>query len=274
MGNQLALRCLGRPGTSVVVGVRQHVVIYENGAAGTNSGIQFHLVDDTDGTIDPTAVSWAIEAAEHHYPPVSAVCIENTHMPAGGVPWPPGAIAAIAACGVPVHLDGARLFNAEVATGEPAASIAEPATTVMCCLSKGLASPVGSLLAGPVDLIDAARQERKRLGGAMRQAGVVAAAGLVSLNEMVDRMSDDHTRARTLAAAVAERWPALALDPTTVLTNVVVFAHDDPPALIAHLAAHGIRAGTIAPRVMRLMTHLDIDDGGVDRAIKALRDAP
>jgi threonine aldolase len=274
MGNQLALRCLGRPGTTIVVGARQHVVVYENGAAGTNSTTQFHLVGDADGTIDPAALQWALDAEAHHYPPVSAVCVENTHMPAGGMPWPKAKLAAVAACGVPVHLDGARLFNAEVATGEPAASIAAPATTVMSCLSKGLAAPVGSMLAGPGDLIQEARHERKRLGGAMRQAGVIAAAGLVGLDQMVDRLRDDHDRARTLCEAVAERWPDLGLDPAGVLTNVVVFAHDDPALLIAHLRDHGIRAGTIAPGVVRLMTHLDVDDEGVARAVKALRDAP
>ncbi|MDQ6696596.1 MAG: aminotransferase class I/II-fold pyridoxal phosphate-dependent enzyme [Actinomycetota bacterium] len=274
MANQIALRCLGRSGTSVVVGARQHVVAYENGAAGMNSGTQFHLVDDTDGTIDVAALRWAIEAADHHYPPVSAVCVENTHMPAGGAPWPPGRLAEVAACGVPVHLDGARLFNAEVATGEPVAALAGPATTVMCCLSKGLAAPVGSLLAGPRDLIEAARGERKRLGGAMRQAGVIAAAGLVSLDRMVSRLADDHRRARMLADAVAQRWPDLAPDPACVRTNVVLFTHEDPPALIAHLAGRGIRAGTIAPGVIRLMTHLDVDDDAVRRTEQAIRDAP
>jgi len=274
MGNQIALRCLGRPGTSVVVGARQHVVAYENGAAGMNSGTQFHLVDDGDGTIDPAALRWAIEAADHHYPPVSVVCVENTHMPAGGTPWPPERLAEIAACGVPVHLDGARLFNAEVATEKPVASLAAPATTVMCCLSKGLAAPVGSLLAGPRDLIEAARGERKRLGGAMRQAGGLAAAGLVGLNDMVERLSDDHRRARTLAEAVAQRWPDVAPDPAAVQTNVVVFAHDEPAALVAHLASCGIRGGTIAPGIMRMMTHLDVDDAGVKRAVEAIRRAP
>lgn len=274
MGNQIAIRCLGRAGTRVVVGARQHVVVYENGAAGVNSAVQLHTVPDADGTIDPADVRSAVAAAAHHQPPVSAVMVENTHMPAGGAPWPVGRLAEVAACGVPMHLDGARLFNAEVACGVPAAGLAAPATTVMCCLSKGLAAPVGSLLAGPADLIGAARGERKRLGGAMRQAGVIAAAGLVALEQMVDRLADDHRRAQRLAGAVAERWPGAGLDPINVRTNVVIFSHPDPAALLDHLAAHGLRAGTVAPGTVRLMTHNDVDDDGLARAVAALRDAP
>jgi threonine aldolase len=274
MGNQLALRLLAPPATTVVVGRRQHLVIYEDAAGGRNAGVQFHTVDDSDGTVRPEDVAWAVEAAAHHQPRPSLVCVENTHMPADGAPWPRERMEALgataAAAGLAVHLDGARLFNAEVATGGPAATWAEPATTVMCCLSKGLCAPVGSLLAGPRDLIDAARGERQRLGGGMRQAGVLAAAGLVALTTMVERLADDHRRARRLAEAVAERWPESGLDPATVRTNCVAFPHPAPLALLAHLAGAGVLAGTIAPGVVRLLTHHDVDDDGVDRAIKAL----
>ncbi|MDQ2827375.1 MAG: threonine aldolase family protein, partial [Actinomycetota bacterium] len=135
MGNQLALRVLAAPGTAVVAGRRQHVVVYENGAAGRNAGIQFHTVDDVDGTIDPADVTWAAAAAAHHYPVPGLVCLENTHMPADGAPWELGRLEAVTAAareaGLPVHLDGARLFNAEVATATPAAAYASSATTVM-----------------------------------------------------------------------------------------------------------------------------------------------
>ncbi len=276
MANQIALRLLGRPGTSVVVGRRQHVVIYENGAGATNAASQWHAVDDADGTLDPTEVAEAVAATEHHWPEVSAVFVEDTHMPAGGAPWPLGRLEAVvaAAAGRPVHLDGARLFNAERASGVAAAERADPATTVMCCLSKGLAAPVGSVLAGPADLVVAGRGERKRLGGAMRQAGVIAAAGLVALRSMVARLDDDHGRARRLAVAVADRWPDAGLDPATVATNVVLFRPPDVDGLLAHLARCGVRAGTIAPGVVRLMTHLDVDDTGLARAVDALRSAP
>ncbi len=273
MGNQIALRLLGRPGTAVAIGRRQHPVIYEAGAAGVNGFAQLHLVDDDDGTLDPATLTELVEAADHHWLPVSAVCIENTHMPAGGAPWPLERVADIAAVGLPIHLDGARLFNASVATGTAAAAYASYATTVMCCLSKGLGAPVGSMLAGSTDVIESARVERKRLGGAMRQAGVIAAAGLLALDQ-VDRLVDDHRRARALAEAVAERWPDAGLDPASVRTNCVLFRHDDPRALVAHLAHEGVKAGTIAPRIVRLMTHLDVDDDGVEQTRKAFTTAP
>lgn len=273
MGNQIALRLLGRPGTAVAIGRRQHPVIYEAGGAGMNGSAQLHLLDDDDGTLDPAALTELAEAAKHHWLPVSAVCIENTHMPAGGVPWTLERVAEVSAVGLPMHLDGARLFNASVATGTPAAAYAAHATTVMCCLSKGLGAPVGSMLASSSDLIDAARVERKRLGGSMRQAGVIAAAGLIALDQ-VDRLGDDHRRARVLADAVAERWDDAGLDPSSVQTNCVLFRHADTRSLLAHLAHEGVKAGTIAPRVVRLMTHLDVDDDGVEQARKALASAP
>src|SRR5439155_2040164 len=133
-----------------------------------------------------------------------------------GAPWPLAAMQEVAAIGLPVHLDGARLFHAEVATGTTAAAYSTCATTVMCCLSKGLCAPVGSLLAGPADVMAAARADRQRLGGGMRQAGVLAAAGLVALRSMVERLPEDHARARALAEAVAARWPDCGLDPAQV----------------------------------------------------------
>jgi threonine aldolase len=274
MANQIAFRLLGRPGSSVVAGRRQHVVVYELGAAAVNGSAQFHLVDDDDGVLHPHAVRVAIDAAADHWPPVSAVFVENTHMPAGGEPWPEGALDAVAALGPPVHLDGARLFNAEVATGLPVAELARPATTVMCCLSKGLGAPVGSLLAGPVELIARARVERKRLGGAMRQAGVLAAAGLVALDDMVDRLADDHERARALAAAVHERWPDAGLDPGRVRTNIVVFRHPDARGLCARLHHDGVWAGTISPGVVRFVTHHDVDDAALARAADVIGSLP
>jgi threonine aldolase len=273
MGNQIALRLLGRPGTAVAIGRRQHPVIYEAGAAAVNGSAQLHLVDDDDGTLDPATLSELVESVKHHWLPVSAVCIENTHMPAGGVPWTLERVAEVAAVGLPMHLDGARLFNASVATGTSPDAYAAHATTVMCCLSKGLGAPVGSMLASSSDVIDAARVERKRLGGSMRQAGVIAAAGLIALDQ-VDRLADDHRRARSLADAVAERWPDAGLDPASVRTNCVLFRHADTRSLVAHLAHEGVKAGTIAPHVVRLMTHLDVDDDGVELARKALATAP
>jgi len=156
----------------------------------------------------------------------------------------------------------------------PAADYAGAAVTVMCCLSKGLCAPVGSMLAGPADVMDAARGERQRLGGGMRQVGVIAAAGLVALTTMVERLADDHRRARALAGAVAERWPHAGVDAERIRTNVVTFPHPEPDELLRHLRGEGVLAGTIAPGVVRVMTHHDVDDDGVERARKALATAP
>jgi len=276
MANQLALRVLCRPGALVVAGRSQHIVAFETGAAAVNAGIQFHTVDDDDGTVSPQAVRWARQAAAHHWPTPQLVCVENTHMPAGGVPWSMEALSAVAAAAddIPMHMDGARLFNAVVATGTTPATFAAPMTTVMSCLSKGLGAPIGSLLAGPAALIEAARVERQRLGGAMRQAGVVAAAGLVALRTMVDRLAEDHRRARILAEAVAERWPDAGVEPALVATNMVIFGHPRTDELLDHLHQRGVLGGTIAPGTVRLVTHYDVDDAGIERARSALLGAP
>jgi len=274
MGNQIALRIVGAPGTAVVIGRRQHPVIYEQGAAALNGWSQFQLVDDTHGALQPADIAEAVDAHDHHWLPVSAICIENTHMPSGGTPWTLEQLDAVAAFGLPLHLDGARLFNACVATGIAARDYARPATTVMCCLSKGLAAPVGSMLAGSREVITAARVERKRFGGSMRQAGVIAAAGIVALERMVERLAEDHARARVLALAVAERWSACGLDPLTCQTNCVVFGHPDTDALVAHLRSEGVLAGTLAPHTMRLMTHVDVDDAAIEVVRKAIASAP
>lgn len=274
MANQAALRALTRPGDLVVAGARQHVVRFEAGAAARNAGVQFHLVDDDDGTVSSDDLSWAIEAGGHHQPAPVAVFVENTHLMAGGVIWPIERLDAIGARGLPVHLDGARLFHAEVASGTAAARFVAPVTTVSCCLSKALGAPVGSLLGGPAEVLDRARLARKQLGGAMRQSGVLAAAGLVALDEMVDRLADDHDRARRLADAVAARWPSARLRPEDVVTNIVIFRHDRPAALLDHLARHGIVAGTVAPETVRFVTHPDVDDAAIDRTTAAIDSAP
>jgi threonine aldolase len=276
MANQIAFRVLARAGTAVVAGRRQHVVAYEYGAAARNSSVQFHAVDDGDGMLDAEDVRWAREASSYHQPTVSLVCIENTHMAAGGAPWSLERLGAVVAAAgdVPVHLDGARLFNTEAATGVAASVWAEGVTTVMCCLSKGLCAPVGSLLAGPDQVMAEARLERKRLGGGMRQSGVLAAPGLLALETMVDRLPEDHARASHLAEAVAQRWPDCGLQPETVRTNIVNFVHAEPEKLLDHLRRDGVLAGTIAPGTVRLVTHHDVDNSGVHRAVASLRSAP
>ncbi|MYG58565.1 MAG: low specificity L-threonine aldolase [Acidimicrobiia bacterium] len=280
MGNQIALRLHGTAGSNVVVGRRQHLMSYESGAAGLNNAFQIYAVDDASGVVDTEAAAEAVAAGNGGFwPPVSLICLENTHLSSGGLAIGSDELSRAAALGPPVHLDGARLFNAAVALGTTAEDLAATATTVMSCVSKGLGAPVGSLLAGPADLITEARLHRRRLGGAMRQAGVIAAGGLYALEHHIDRLADDHARAQRLGDVVAERWPGTRLGEAEVacgrpLTNVVAFRHSDYLGLLDHLRNEGIRAGLLAPGIVRFVTHLDVDDADIDRAVAALSSAP
>jgi threonine aldolase len=274
MGNQLALRLLARPGTEVLCSERAHIRQYEAAAAARNAGVELRTVPDPVGTFLADDVEHAAAGTAFHLPPLSLVAVENTHMPSGGRPWPPEQLEAVGRAarghGLPVHCDGARIFNAAVALGVPAPVLAAPADTVMFCLSKGLAAPVGSLLAGPADLIAEARWDRARLGGGMRQAGVIAAAGIVALQTMVERLAEDHVRARLLADAVAERFPG-SVDPAAVRTNIVCAAVSSlPEDFLDALAREGVRAGMIDQHTVRFVTHHDVDDDDLSRAVDAL----
>jgi threonine aldolase len=272
MANQIALRILTRPGDVVVAGRDQHVVDFEMGAAARNASVQFATIDDERGVLDADAVAEVIRAESYHRPHVSLVSIENTHMPSGGTPWDLESLASLTSVldGRSLHMDGARLFNAVVATGISAADFAAPATTVMTCLSKGLCAPVGSLLASSDELISLARVERKRLGGAMRQAGILAAAGLVALETMVSRLSDDHRRARVIADAVAASLPESNYDPTTCRTNIVAFTHPTARDLAAALGERGVMGDTLAATRVRLVTHAEITDDDVDYVVDVM----
>jgi threonine aldolase len=272
MANQIALRLLAPPGCLVLAGARQHVVVREAGGAGLNTGAQLATLDDSDGTIDPAEVARRVADGRVGWAAPGAVFVEDTHGEAGGRVWPIDRLAEVAAAGLPVHLDGARLWNAAVASGTSVADRAAAATTVSCCLSKGLGAPVGSLLAGPADLVVRARIERKRLGGGMRQVGILAAAGLVAL-ERVDRLSEDHCRARRLADAAAARWPR-SIDVGLVDTNIVFVTLDDPARVLAHLAEHGVLAVPGSATTIRLVTHADVDDDDIGRAVAAIGSAP
>lgn len=277
MANQLALAVLAPPGSEVLCGARAHVVRYESGGAAANWGIQLRPLADEGGVLDPAAIDAAASDQRHHLPPLAAVTIENTHMPASGRPWRHAEYAAVRAAarrhGLGLHVDGARIWNAAVVTGRSPAELCEGADTVMFCLSKGLGAPVGSLLCGDGTRIGRARELRHRLGGGMRQAGVLAAAGIVAIETMVDRLADDHVRARRLADALAARFPG-SVDPTVVETNIVCAAAAalpgrDAAEFVDRLGRHGVRAGTIDARTVRFVTHKDVDDDGIGRAIAA-----
>ncbi len=274
MANQLALGLHAPHGTEVLCATRAHVYRYESGGAPANSGIQLRPLDDADGVLTAEVINRSAGDAQYHLPPIAAVSIENTYMPASGRPWRldelTAAVGAARRHGLAVHIDGARIWNAAVATGVSPADLCAGADTMMFCLSKGLGAPVGSMLCGPREAIERARVMRHRLGGGMRQAGVLAAAGIVALETMVDRLADDHERARHLAEAVAARFPE-AVDPERVETNIVCARKAGlPDGIVDQLEDRGVRTGLIDAQTVRFITHKDVDDDGLERAIGAL----
>ena len=211
MANQLAIRVLARPGTEVLCPARSHVYQYELAASPQNSGVQLHPLWDV-----PDGIVAVIEGMALEFPPVSMLTLENTYMAMSGAPTGADEMRTLVGIGqgggLRVHVDGARIWNAAIATGVAPSALVGGADTVMFCLSKGLGAPVGSVLCGPADVIVEARVQRRKLGGGMRQAGVIAAAGIVALETMVERLADDHRRARVLADVLADRWPG-SVDP-------------------------------------------------------------
>jgi len=263
-------------GEEYLVGQEAHTYSYEGGGAAVLGSIQPQpLLNDPDGSISIQRIAGAIKPRDIHFAPTRLLALENTIN--GRVLTPAylqEATRFAHAQGLVTHLDGARLFNAVVKLNLNERIAVTGFDSVSVCLSKGLGAPAGSVLLGAEDFIAQARRWRKVLGGGMRQAGVLAAPGLVALTQMVDRLSDDHARARRLAEAVAARWPTGGLDPTGVRTNIVTFTHTESDKLLAHLADHGVLAGTIAPDTVRLVTHHDVDDDGLERAVKAVAAAP
>jgi threonine aldolase len=276
MGNQIALSILGTRGGEVIVEDTAHIMISELGGAAIHSGLQTRGLDGYRGLLSPKQVRRAVRGGDPlHSPRAAIVALENTHNSAGGTVWPLEALQSVVATarelGLAVHLDGARLANAAVASGVPAAEIGRHFDTVTLCLSKGLGAPLGALIAGSRELMARARAEKHRFGGAMRQAGVVAAAGLYALEHNVDRLADDHARALRLAEGWAER--DVPASPELVETNFVqldVGSIDMTSAeAIARLAEAGVGlSGTVEPGVIRAVTHLDVSDDDVERAIE------
>jgi threonine aldolase len=273
MANQLALGTYTNPGEEVVCVETAHVRNYEHGGASANFGLSFRTVPSRDGAMNLDQIKEATAGVSYHLPRVSLLSWENTHNVSGGTVVPQDVIAAGSdyahSIGLAVHIDGARLWNAATASGLAAATIAAPADSVMFCFSKGLGAPVGSILSGPADFITEARWTRARLGGAMRQAGVLAAAAKVALDQR-ERISDDHANAKRLAAGLATRFPE-AVDAAAVQTNMVVVAESGLPwsadHLIGKLGAAGIRTALITPGVIRFCTHRNVDAADVDRVL-------
>jgi threonine aldolase len=275
MANQTALMLLAEPGTEVICDATAHVFDWELGGAAANAGVQLRPVHAAGGALTAALVEHAVRPPSKLQLRTSAVALENTHNGAGGRVLPLHDVRAIAeaarARGLAVHLDGARLWNASAATGIPEAEFAACADTVMVTLSKGLGCPVGSMLAASEELIGRARAVRRRLGGSMRQTGILAAAGLYALDHHRDRLQQDHTRARTFARLAAHVPGLRVVEPETNIVMLDIAASGlTAAALIAALAGRGVLLTEFTTTRVRAVTHLDVDDDDVRRAAEVL----
>ena len=276
-GNQVSLMAHTERGDEIILDENCHIFNYEVAALAVLSAVQARTLRGHQGILDPADIRDAIRPPNIHYPRNSLICLETTHNRGGGAVYPLETLQEIRRIakerGLAVHLDGARLFNACVAIGLPAKEVAAQADSVTFCLSKGLGAPVGSVVTGSRDFIDKARRARKMLGGGMRQAGVIAAAGIVALETMVERLREDHENARTLAEGLA-RLPGIEIDPDRVQTNIVIFdmvrTDLDAPGLVLKLAGHGVKCFGVGPNRIRMVTHKDVDRTGILYALKVL----
>ncbi|MBS1878648.1 MAG: threonine aldolase family protein [Actinobacteria bacterium] len=276
MCNQIALRLHTRPlGDEVYLHRGSHPVIAEAGGAAALAGAQLCGLDGAGGMFDAASLEAALrDPGDRHQPRSRLVCVEQTTNLGGGRVWPLAEIEAVLAVarrhGLRSHLDGARLLNAVVASGVGAAAYASGFDTAWIDFSKGLGAPVGACLAGSRERIEEAWRYKQMYGGAMRQAGIVAAGALFALEHNVERLAEDHANARALADGLAA-IPGVEIDPATVETNIVIFEVPDPTALLAGLAARGIELSAFGARV-RAVTHLDVDAAAIDRTLAAIRD--
>jgi threonine aldolase len=275
MANQIALNILGRPGDALLVERHAHIMLSELGGSAAHSGLLTIGLAGTDGRFSPDqVVSEVRDRTSVHVAPTQVVAVENTHNSAGGRVWPLDELDAIVATcrehDLAVHLDGARLVNAAIATGVDAARIGRGFDTVTLCFSKALGCPLGALIAGPSELMGRARRGKHYFGGAMRQAGIVAAAALYALDHHVDRIADDHARARRLGEGLVGAGVSVDLD--QVETNFVqIDVGPDRPGAIERIKEHGVLVSTtVHPTVVRAVTHLDVSDEDIEVAIEAI----
>jgi threonine aldolase len=268
MANVLAVAALVRPGQEVLCEARAHIVRAELGAHGALTGITTRTWSHPDGQVDLDAIGemYAPDMGMY-FVRTTAVSVENTHNFAGGAVLPIDDLQSLRTwtdtVGCAVHVDGARIWNAHVATGTPLAEYGAIADVLSVCLSKGLGAPVGSLVLGPTELIEEAKVRRKRMGGGMRQVGILAAAGLHALDHHLERLAEDHEHARLIAEACG-------VDPATVPTNVVVLDVPSAPDVVAATAEQGVRIGAVGPQRVRLLTHLDVSRADAERAATVL----
>ncbi|MDQ3251208.1 MAG: low-specificity L-threonine aldolase [Rubrobacter sp.] len=269
MTNQIGVHIGTNRGEEVLLHEGAHIFVYEAGAPAMLSSLQLRTLPGENGVLDPETVRSSVRPDDVHFPRSRLLCLENTHNTSGGKVFPLEDFAAVAATakdlGLKVHLDGARLFNAQAATGTPASEWCVHADTVSVCSSKGLGAPVGSLLAGDEETIMEARRARKAFGGGMRQAGIIAAASLYAFENHVDRLAEDHAQARDLASGLREAGYKVH-DPET---NLVLVAVDDPSEFLQALAREGVLATPGKPGYVRLCTHLDVGHKEIEKAVEA-----
>ena len=273
MSNLVAILTHCRRGDEMIVGDRSHMCLYENGSASGLGGVHVQTVpNDERGMLDPDEVEEAIRWDDVHEPPTGLIAIENTQAECGGKVLSQGDVGAIAGVArrheIPLHVDGARIFNASVHLETPVAELVGDADSVSFCLSKGLSAPIGSLLCGSKDFIDQARFWRETVGGGMRQVGVIAAAGIVALDSMIDRLAEDHANARRLAQGLAG-IPGLEIDPDRYPTNMVYFrvTAASPDVLSRKLEERGVKGGDPSLRTWRFVTHHGITADDIDYAL-------
>ncbi|MBI3303817.1 MAG: low-specificity L-threonine aldolase [Deltaproteobacteria bacterium] len=281
MGNLVSLLSHCRRGDEAILGDQAHIFHFEAGGASALGGVVFHPVPTGRfGELDINALAGAIRpaATNVHYAPPGVICLESTHNRCGGTILQPAYFRTVREiadrAGIPVHLDGSRIFNAAIALRCDVRDFTRFANSVQFCLSKGLAAPVGSLVCGSADFIARARRTRKMVGGGMRQAGIIAAAGIVALTEMVERLTEDHQNARILAGGLAE-LPGMQLDLDTVQTNIVIFSADkrqpESPSFAQALAREGVKVGDIGGGRFRAVTHYGISQSDIHGALRIMQ---
>jgi len=279
MANQLAIRAHTHHGDEVIIESEAHTFNYEGGGGAALSGVQFHPLRGDRGILDPSRIEEVIRPPDHHFAPTRLVCLENTHNRAGGTVYPIEKIRETHQLakqhGLAMHLDGARLLNASVASGIPPDAYARYFDSVNICLSKGLGAPIGSVIAGSREFIDRVHRFRKMFGGGMRQVGIIAAAGIYALDNHTDRLRVDHANAKRLAQGLS-RIDGVGIDPHSVETNIVVFdvseleAH--PSRTVESLREQGILMLPFGKTLIRAVTHLDVTSEDIERAIEAAAD--
>jgi threonine aldolase len=273
MCNQIAIRLHTRPGDQVILERFSHPIIAEAGGPAAHSAVMMAPIDGAGGMFTAAQVEASVNTHNRYLPRSRLVCVEQTTNYGGGRVWPLPQIREVLDTagrhGLSSHLDGARLMNAVVASGVPASDYAGGFTTAWVDFTKGLGAPVGACLAGSEELIEEAWRFKQMMGGALRQAGIVAAAGLYALDHNVERLADDHANARLLAEGLAE-LPGATIDPSKVETNIVIFEVEDPAGVVTALLAEGVEMTQMGPGRIRAVTHMDVDRAGIERALSVL----